>query len=62
MKDDGDDEDDHPTLGLPMGASGPPRDVGEAAGLPDVPGAQNVTFSTILAPDGAPPSSLRDLS
>ena len=36
-------------------------DVGEAAGLPDVLGAQNVIISTVLAPDGVPLSSLRDL-
>ena len=37
-------------------------DVGEAAGLPDVLGAQNVIISIVLAPDGTPLSSLRDLS
>ena len=49
-------------LGLRNGGLDTARwDVGEAAGLPNVPGVQNVMISIVLAPDGTPPSPLRDL-
>ena len=49
-------------LGSQMGASEPLQwDVGEAAGLPGVPGAQNVMLSIAFAPGGAPLASFRNL-